>query len=572
MKRTTIYTSAVLALLLGLAACTQDDADSLPEGKYPIVIRATGLSAAATPASRATVDGNWQGVTSVALKVGDAVKEYTVTATDADEYKSATLSRENDPYYWTSRNDITVSAWWPFDADDLATMPDVKVADDQSTLAAFQKSDYIAAENQTVTFDAPKLTFIHRTARVTVELKPGGGIESVDGAEISLMSLSTANGNPSIIQPYNTSGNNYEALVAPQTVETGALFIRVKLDGDTFYFRPQNDVVLEAGYRYVYTIKVSATGLTLEGCTIGKWEPSGGESGMAEADLDYEVSDDGTTYTVYTATGLKYVANLVNSGECAINITLAKDIHLIAASSWKPVGTENRPYIGTFDGNEHTITGLYFVGSYQYAGLFGCIGIGGKVQNLTLENVNISGSGLSRPGYIGGVAGWNKGGTVTACNVSGNVTGNQEVGGVVGYNDINCTMTACYHISGSISGQDDTGGVVGYTGSNGTVTACYHASGSVSGGDKYTGSVAGYSRSTVTACYWSDSIDVGIGKNANDASKTTEVDGTNVTWQTAVDDMNAAIAMWNTNHPDNPCNWRYELTDGNSLPALKKNE
>ena len=106
-----LFIPAATALLFALAACTQDelaDDNRLPEGEYPVVIRATGLSVEATPqaapSTRATVDGDWQGVQTVALKMGDAVKEYTVTATDADGYKSATLSRTDDPHYWTSRD------------------------------------------------------------------------------------------------------------------------------------------------------------------------------------------------------------------------------------------------------------------------------------------------------------------------------------------------------------------------------------------------------------------------------------------------------------------------------------
>lgn len=92
---------AATALLFALAACTQDelaDGSRLSKEEYPIVIHATGLSVEAAPSTRASVDGDWQGINSVALKIGDAVKKYTVTATDADGYKSATLT-SNDPYY-----------------------------------------------------------------------------------------------------------------------------------------------------------------------------------------------------------------------------------------------------------------------------------------------------------------------------------------------------------------------------------------------------------------------------------------------------------------------------------------
>ena len=277
-----LFISAALALLFALAACTQDELaeGTLPEGEYPVVIRATGLSVEATPqaapSTRATVDG---GVQTVALKMGDAVKEYTVTA--STDFKSATLSREDDPHYWTSRDPITVSAWWPLDKADITRMPAVKVAEDQSTLAAFQGSDFISAIDRTVEFDDPKLTFTHRTARVAIELKPGTGFTNVDGATVSLVSLSTDNENPTDIKTYHASGNSYEALTAPQTVAKGEPFIRVELGGGTFYFRPQNDVVLEAGNRYTYTVKVNATGLNVSECTIDNWGNGGSGSGNA---------------------------------------------------------------------------------------------------------------------------------------------------------------------------------------------------------------------------------------------------------------------------------------------------
>ena len=580
-----LFIPAATALLFALAACTQDelaDDNRLPEGEYPVVIRATGLSVEATPqaapSTRATVDGDWQGVQTVALKMGDAVKEYTVTA--STDFKSATLSREDDPHYWTSRDPITVSAWWPLDKADITRMPAVKVAENQSTLAAFQGSDFISAENQTVEFDEPKLTFTHRTARITVALKPGTGITSVAGATVSLMSLSADNENPTAIQTYHASGNSYEALTAPQTVAKGEPFIRVELGGGNFYFRPQNDVVLEAGNRYKYTVKVNATGLTLEGCTIGDWADGGGEEGAAE-DLGYNYDNTTKTYTVYNADGL-LAWNEAAQKDKSINCTLSADINM-AGKEWTPIGTdENNSYNGIFDGNGNTITGLTVNQSEKYnAGLFGCLGSGGKVQNLTLENVNISGtyyvgsvvgtnfgtvSGCTASGNItgtetlvGGVVGWNKG-TVTGCTASGNISGRRNTGGVVGENV--GTVTAC-HATGDVTGTEEAaGGVVGWN-YYGTVTACYHVIGDVTC-PRWAGSVVGYNGGvgTVTACYWNDSPVPGIAYD-NGSGQATKVDGTDVTWADAVDAMNTALQSAGSE-------WRYELTG--ELPTLKKEE
>ena len=590
---------AALALLLG--ACTQDelaDDSRLSKGEYPVVIRATGLSVEATPqaapSTRATVDGDWQGVTSVALKIGDAVKEYTVTATDADGYKSATLSRESDPYYWIGRNPITVSAWWPFDKADITNMPAVKVAEDQSKLADFQNCDFIAAENRKVEFNNPTLEFNHRTARVAIELKPGAGFTSVAGATVSLVRLSADNGNPTAIKTYNASGNTYEALTAPQTVAAGNPFVRVELGGGTFYFRPQNDVVLEAGNRYTYTVKVNATGLTLEGCTIGSWTDGGGESGAAE-DLGYIYDSNTNTYTVYNANGLMNVAELVNGGKSDINITLDTDIDL-TGKDWTPIGTDyDNAYTGTFDGGGHTITGLTVTTNDEYAGLFGYLGNFGKfgtVKNVVMDGIQITCN--HRLGYAGGVAGYSRG-TIENCSVSGSVSGTVSVGGVVGAQR-DGSITGCSS-SATVKGTINVGGVAGQTIFGATLTACY-ATGNViieidrtqniSGGGLVgfndgisllscyatgnvtsTGSSTGYvhiggflgdNYITVTACYWKNNHEQGIGYNRK-STGVTKVDGSVVTWQKAVDAMNTALQNAGSE-------WRYELKG--ALPTLRK--
>ena len=514
-----LFIPAVLALLFALAACTQDelaDDNRLSKEEYPIVIHATGLSVEAAPSTRASVDGDWQGVTSVALKIGDAVKEYTVTATDADGYKSATLSRENDPYYWTSRDPITVSAWWPFDNADITQMPAVKVAEDQSKLADFQNSDFISAENRKVEFNNPTLEFNHRTARVAIELKPGTGFTSVAGATVSLVSLSADNGNPTAIKTYNASGNTYEALTAPQTVEAGKPFIRVELGGGTFYFRPQNNVVLEAGNRYKYTVKVNASGLTLEGCTIGDWADGGGESGEAE-DLGYSIQDDGS-YMVYNADGLLAWNKAAQKDE-SINCTLTADIDL-TGKEWTQVGTWPPGYSGIFNGQGHRITGLNF--SAATTELFGLLNERGVIKNLQLIDVNLYGSS----GHAAGIVEENNG-QIIACSVTGKISAYGRTSSIA---DLNYgSITACWF--------------------NGTL-------------EEYeSGAIVRHNYAYITSCYWGGNAGQGVFRNLGGKVDATKVDGATVKWQTAVDGMNHALT-------DNDYQWALGT---NGLPVLKRN-
>ncbi len=559
---------ALAALALSLAACTQDEAGFLPEGAEgtPIVFTATGLNpaATATAGTRAPVDGNWTGVQSVAVLMDGTVKAYDVTPSTADP-TSATLT-STDPYYWTNHNNITVTAWWPYTAGET-TPPAVKVKANQSAQKDFEGSDLIVADGQTVTYGSPTLRFTHRTARVTVVLT-----DYTEGlASVQLTGLSTENDNPDKITPYDKGSNTYTAIVAPQSVATGTAFITSTFtNGKTFVYKMKNATDWQAGGEYTYTVSLAAA-----------------------KDLGYTIESDGS-YTVTSADGLMNVAELVNEGKSDINITLDTDIDL-TGKDWTPIGTGySNKYTGTFDGGGHTIKGLTVTTNDQFVGLFGSIGYAGTVKNVMMEDVQITSNRSS--GFAGGVAGYSDG-TIENCSVSGSVSGTVYVGGVVGA-QIGGSITGCSS-SATVKGTVDVGGVAGQTNSSATLTACYatgnviieiahtknisggglvgmnggkgvracYATGNVtstgsSTGNVHIGGLLGDNYTTVTACYWKNNYEQGIGYNKESiAPEATKVDGSVVTWQKAVDAMNTALQNAGSE-------WRYELKG--ALPTLRK--
>ena len=557
--KTRFFALAALALLLG--ACTQDEAGFLPEGAEgtSIVFTATGLNPAATAiaGTRAPVDGNWEGVQSVAVLMDGTVKAYDVTPSTADP-TSATLT-STDPYYWTNHNDITVTAWWPYTAGET-TPPAVKVKANQSTQKDFEGSDLIVADGQTVTYGSPTLRFTHRTARVTIVLT-----DYTEGlASVQLTGLSTEGDNPDIIVPYDKGSNTYIALVAPQSVAAGRTFITCTFtNGKTFVYKMKNATDWQAGGEYTYTVSLAAA-----------------------KDPGYTIESNGS-YTVYNADGLMNVAKLVNGGKTDINITLDKNIDL-TGKGWTPIGTSfDNSYKGTFDGGGHTITGLTVTTNDQFVGLFGYLNRAGMVKNVVMEGIQITSNHMF--GCTGGVVGYSWG-TIENCSVSGSVSGTDCVGGVVGSQKagsiIGCsssatvkgkhyvggvagekwgTMTACYatgNVTLEIASQKNLygGGVVGLNGGS-RVLACY-ATGNVtstgsSTGNVHIGGLFGDSYTTVTACYWKNNQERGY----KTAPESTKVDGTYVTWQKAVDAMNTALQNAGSE-------WRYELNG--ALPTLRK--
>lgn len=523
---------AAAALLLAMAACTKDelaDGDRLPEGQYPLEIARITLGVEGgeaqpwgTPQTRVSEIADGTG------SVFDTGDPFTVQIDDGTETATYTVQGDDTatsdaPLYWTNTTpNRTVSAWYP------ATDGTLDLGNQSQSLV------YLLSGTGTGDYQTPvTLNFTHQLAKVRVT------------------PTADALGEVTSLQLYTYTQCTYEKDKAGQGSQEG--WIEMKKCEYT-----ENGATIncwEANVVPGYEIKKLRANGTEERNLSAAITPVGGK--FYNITLNYdpgytEVSEG--NYTVDNEKGLRNLAKLVNSngGKTLINITLTGDITL--TGEWTPMGNYENRYTGTFDGNGHTITGLTVNQKERgNVGLIGYLGSGGKVQNLTLENVNLNGNL-----YVGGVVGYSNNGTVTACTASGSINGKEYVGGIVGSNYLG-TVTACYNTSSTVNGSYLVGGVVGQN-NKGIVTACYNASGSIYGEGTVGGVVGDNYTSTVTACYWSNYAGYGIGNGTGDATK---VDGTTVTGQTAVDAMNAALSGKG---------WQYELKDGNSLPTLKKEQ
>ncbi len=521
---------AAAALLLATAACTKDelaDGDRLPEGQYPLEIARITLGVEGgeaqpwgAPATRVseTVDGTGS--------VFDAGDLFAVQIDDGTETATYTVQDDGTatsdaPLYWTNTTpNRTVSAWYP------ATDGTLDLGDQSQSLA------YLLGGSGTGDYRAPvTLNFTHQLAKVRVT--------PTDDALDQVQSL----------QLYAHTQCTYEKGTVVQGSQEG--WIEMKKCEYT-----ENGATItcwEANVVPGYAIsKLRANG-TEERNLSAAITPEAGKFYNITLNKDKGYTDDGQgNYTVTSAEGLMNVAELVNGGKTDINITLDTDLDL-TGKEWTPIGNYEKQYTGTFDGNGKTITGLTFnQPETNNVGLIGNLGENGMVQDVKLDKVNIKANN-----NVGGIVGTNKGGSIIGCSVSGDISGVRQVGGVMGWFTGNGIATACYHV-GSVSGSEYVGGVAGNS-SYGSLTACYHV-GNVTG-SQYVGGVTGIatgSLAKVIACYWNGYDGNGIGLGRGEA---TQVDGTTVTWKTAVDAMNAALQNAGSE-------WRYELTG--ELPTLKK--
>lgn len=217
--------------------------------------------------------------------------------------------------------------------------------------------------------------------------------------------------------------------------------------------------------------------------------------------------------TTYLQAKIQLVANIVLPSPAS------------GSSNWTPLG----PFSGTFDGGGHQITGMVIqiVGpSPQYVGFFG------KTDMATVTNLGLSGKVAGNPEgdlYIGLIAGWQDGGTISECYTTGSVADGAYDGGLVGQQAFADTavITNSY-TNATVSALFDAGGIVGLQRDNvDAAISNSYATGSVSGGGEV-GGVVGYqlssstSMSTVTNSYFDttttgQSVGIGGGGGTSDS-------------------------------------------------------
>lgn len=435
--------------------------------------------------------------------------------------------------------------------------------------------------------------------------------------------VTPATGQNLVVIPFTGTSASFAGIMIPG--QSGFRTINVTLEnGKVYTYTHSADIDLQPGRYTTVNLVLGRDNIKLDdaGINVSDWE-NGTSIDGGEATEAYSYDINTKTITIYSGEGLKVAADVVNSGDTDINIILDNDIDL-SDIDWTPIGTESRPYTGTFDGNNKTIRGLEINQSgTDNVGLIGYLGSEGKVQNVVLANISVSGAN-----YVGGIAGQTDG-TVENCSVNGTVTGQNQTGGIVGRNFstisgcsaegtvtgninvggisglcvpnydtgtdslIGSTIEGC-HSTADVSGISSVGGVVGNLGngcslmacystgdvtatitdgyahvggvvginSQGTVTACYHATGEITslGGSRIGGIVGENYIGTVAACYWENNLNSGTGSNSG-TDDTHKVGVTDVTWLDAVAQMNTALQSAGSG-------WHYELNG--ALPTLEE--
>ena len=522
---------ALAALALALVACNNDNENLNGD---PVAAQFTADIAPATRASGTT----WTGGDRIGITdIGNDSQYGNVPFI----LKNGKFEAEGKVIYFEDTKTHTFRAYYPYNAAGgiLTATTDATAQQNQPAI------DFLFASGATGDKSSPVVSFTdktykggednsfhHRMSRITLTFEAGDGVNfsvvkperyTLDGLLLT-GTFNTADGIATADNGAQTGeltmnladGNLTSSIILfPQTVASLPLVVNYK--GQEYHATlTMPEGALQAGNNYTYTVKVNATGLTLEGCTIGSWVDGGGESGAAE-DLGYIYDSNTNTYTVYNADGLLAWNKAIQKDE-SINCTLTADIDL-TGKKWTRLDTWPG-YSGVFNGQGHRITGLNF--SAASFGLFYFLNVSGVIKNLQLIDVNLDGSSGGAAGMVD-----RNHGQIIACSVTGKLT--VHSGGITNanYGDI----IACW-FDGTLI--DESG--------------C--------------GTLVRFNYKDITSCYWGGNTGQGVLRNEGGTVDATKVDGATVKWQTAVDGMNHALT-------DNDYQWALGT---NGLPVLQKKQ
>ncbi len=606
---------AAAALLLATAACTKDelaDGDRLPEGQYPLEIARITLGVEGgeaqpwgAPATRVSENGDGTGSV---FSAGDRFAVQINAEEGIYIVQDDGSIKAESPLYWSDSGEHTVTAWYP------ATGGTLDLGDQSQSLA------YLLGGSGTGDYLTPvTLTFAHRLAKVRVTPSDDalGEVQSlqlytytqctyekgevVQGSQEGWIEMKkceyTENGNAitcweaNVVPGYEitklmaNNDNKERDLSAAITPEAGSYY-NITLDKDKGYTddgQGNYTVTSAEGLKNIAKLVNEEWNLSIDITLTSDIDLSGIDWTPIGIDYNHRYAGtfdgNGKTITGLTVTGSDQYAGLFGYIDTGGKV---KDVVLEGVQ----ITSDN---------------------SSGYAG-----GVAGYCYRGTLENCSVSGSvsGSGSSSDVGGVVGYQTGGSITGCSSSATVKGTQRAGGMAGVTNNGATLTACYatedvtvertptnntyaggvvgfngggstliacYATGSVTVTGDGTGSIyvgGVTGDNfaSTLTACYHAAGTVSGPDGATGGVAGrnfkdsmFGGGIITACYWGgNGQEQGIGEDQVGTGETTKVDGTDVTWRSAMTSMNEALQSAGSA-------WSYTIGE-DFLPTLEQGQ
>lgn len=614
---------AAAALLLATAACTKDelaDGDRLPEGQYPLEIARITLGVEGgeaqpwgAPATRVSENGDgtgsvweWDGSEMIGVQLGDKTTTYTLNT-------DHTLLADRQLYWTSTAPNQPVTAWYP------ATDGTLDLRDQDTNGLAYLLSGTGTGDYQTPV----TLNFTHALAKVRITpsddvlgevqslqlhtytqctYEKGKVVQGTDEGWIEMKKCEYTDNGATItcweanvvpgyaISKLRANGTEERDLSSAFTPEAGKVY-NITLEKDKGYTIDENGTYIvysEEGLRaWAGSLWNNPSLSIILTADITLTPPADGGSNWNPINT-YQGTFDGGGHTI---SGLVIKGNSTRLGffqflksATVKNLTL-ENVQITNDFSW-----DGMSYVGGVAGeNEGSVIENCFVSGSVIGNAIGkwsksCVGgVAGRISNAGTVYFDAIGCGTSATvkghNRVGGVAGEVILDNVASCYATGSVTLESKVtddtyiGGVVGY-CYDSFISGCYatgSVTGSGSGTIYVGGVLG-TSLCATLNACYHAQGKVSGPNGTTGGVLGqnildsyFGGGVLNVCYWENNgQEKGIGTNeGGTVLEATKVDGTTVTWQTAIEAMNAKLDWLRTG-------WHYELKDGNRLPTLKK--